>query len=42
MRSQAATVRQVLELKLGAARDALTWLTTQVSDLETKVNDLRS
>lgn len=32
-------VRQVLELKLGAARDALTWLTTQVSDLKSKVND---
>ena len=32
-------VHQNLELKLGAARDALTWLTTQVSDLKTKVND---
>ena len=32
-------VRQTLELKLTAARDALTWLTTQVSDLKTKVND---
>ena len=32
-------VRQTLELKLGAARDALTWLTTQVSDLKSKVNE---
>jgi uncharacterized protein involved in exopolysaccharide biosynthesis len=32
-------VRQTLELKLNAARGALTWLTTQVSDLKAKVND---
>ncbi len=32
-------VRQTLELKLNAARDALTWLTTQVSDLRSKVNE---
>ena len=32
-------VRQTLELKLNAARDALTWLTTQVSDLKGKVNE---
>jgi uncharacterized protein involved in exopolysaccharide biosynthesis len=32
-------VQQVLELKLNAARDALTWLTAQVSDLKSKVND---
>jgi len=32
-------VRQTLELKLSAAREALTWLTTQVSDLKNKVND---
>ena len=34
-----AYVHQNLELKLGAARDALTWLTTQVSDLKAKVNE---
>lgn len=32
-------VNQNLELKLGAARDALTWLTTHVSDLKSKVNE---
>lgn len=32
-------VSQNLELKLGAARDALTWLTTHVSDLKAKVNE---
>ena len=32
-------VRQTLELKLNAARDALTWLTSQVSDLKSKVNE---
>ena len=32
-------VRQTLELKLTAAREALTWLTAQVSDLKAKVND---
>jgi len=32
-------VSQNLELKLGAARDALTWLTAHVSDLKTKVNE---
>src|SRR5262245_12758377 len=34
-----AYVHQNLELKLTAARDALTWLTAQVSDLKTKVNE---
>ena len=34
-----AYVHQNLELKLGAARDALTWLTTQVQDLKSKVNE---
>ena len=34
-----AYVNQNLELKLGAARDALSWLTTQVQDLKSKVND---
>jgi uncharacterized protein involved in exopolysaccharide biosynthesis len=34
-----AYVHQNLELKLSAARDALTWLTAQVSDLKTKVNE---
>jgi len=34
-----AYVHQNLALKLAAARDALTWLTTQVSDLKTKVNE---
>lgn len=34
-----AYVHQNLELKLLAARDALTWLTAQVSDLKTKVNE---
>src|SRR5262245_10410259 len=32
-------VNQNLELKLSAARDALNWLTAQVSDLKTKVNE---
>lgn len=32
-------VHQNLELKLSAARDALSWLTAQVSDLKTKVNE---
>ena len=32
-------VRQNLELKLNAARDALGWLTSQVGDLKTQVND---
>jgi succinoglycan biosynthesis transport protein ExoP len=35
----ATYVSQNLELKLGAARDALSWLTTHVSDLKTKVNE---
>lgn len=35
----ATYVSQNLELKLAAARDALTWLTTHVSDLKTKVNE---
>jgi succinoglycan biosynthesis transport protein ExoP len=35
----ATYVSQNLELKLGAARDALTWLTTHVGDLKTKVNE---
>jgi uncharacterized protein involved in exopolysaccharide biosynthesis len=34
-----AYVHQNLELKLSAARDALSWLTAQVSDLKTKVNE---
>ena len=34
-----AYVHQNLELKLGAARDALTWLTAQVQDLKSKVNE---
>ncbi len=34
-----AYVHQNLQLKLGAARDALTWLTTQVQDLKGKVNE---
>jgi uncharacterized protein involved in exopolysaccharide biosynthesis len=34
-----AYVYQNLELKLGAARDALTWLTAQVQDLKGKVNE---
>lgn len=34
-----AYVRQTLDLKLTAARDALAWLTTQVSDLKAKVNE---
>ena len=34
-----AYVHQNLELKLDAARDALTWLTTQVQDLKSKVNE---
>ncbi len=34
-----AYVSQNLELKLAAARDALTWLTTHVTDLKTKVNE---
>ena len=32
-------VSQNLELKFNAARDALTWLTNQVGDLKSKVND---
>jgi uncharacterized protein involved in exopolysaccharide biosynthesis len=32
-------VHQNLELKLNAARDALSWLTTQVQDLKNKVNE---
>jgi uncharacterized protein involved in exopolysaccharide biosynthesis len=32
-------VSQNLELKFNAARDALTWLTNQVSDLKSKVNE---
>jgi uncharacterized protein involved in exopolysaccharide biosynthesis len=32
-------VHQNLELKLSAARDALAWLTAQVSDLKSKVNE---
>jgi uncharacterized protein involved in exopolysaccharide biosynthesis len=35
----ATYVSQNLELKLAAARDALTWLTTHVGDLKTKVNE---
>jgi polysaccharide biosynthesis transport protein len=34
-----AYVYQNLELKLSSARDALSWLTAQVSDLKTKVNE---
>jgi uncharacterized protein involved in exopolysaccharide biosynthesis len=34
-----AYVHQNLELKLSAARDALSWLTAQVSDLKSKVNE---
>lgn len=34
-----AYVHQNLALKLAAARDALTWLTTQVTDLKTKLNE---
>jgi len=34
-----AYVHQNLDLKLNAARDALTWLTAQVQDLKSKVND---
>jgi polysaccharide biosynthesis transport protein len=34
-----AYVHQNLELKLTAARDALTWLTAQVGDLKSKVNE---
>jgi succinoglycan biosynthesis transport protein ExoP len=34
-----AYVHQNLELKFGAARDALTWLTAQVQDLKAKVNE---
>jgi succinoglycan biosynthesis transport protein ExoP len=34
-----AYVHQNLELKLSAARDALSWLTAHVSDLKTKVNE---
>jgi uncharacterized protein involved in exopolysaccharide biosynthesis len=34
-----AYVRQNLDLKLTAARDALAWLTTQVTDLKSKVNE---
>jgi uncharacterized protein involved in exopolysaccharide biosynthesis len=34
-----AYVSQTMELKLAAARDALTWLTTHVTDLKTKVNE---
>lgn len=34
-----AYVHQNLELKFGAARDALTWLTAQVQDLKSKVNE---
>jgi len=34
-----AYVHQNLDLKLSAARDALTWLTAQVQDLKSKVND---
>jgi polysaccharide biosynthesis transport protein len=34
-----AYVHQNLELKFSAARDALSWLTAQVSDLKTKVNE---
>ncbi len=35
----AAYVNQNLELRLGAARDMLAWLSTHVSDLKTKVNE---
>jgi succinoglycan biosynthesis transport protein ExoP len=34
-----AYVHQNLELKFGAARDALTWLTAQAQELRTKVNE---
>ncbi len=34
-----AYVNQNLELKLAAAREALTWLTANVTDLKTKVNE---
>jgi uncharacterized protein involved in exopolysaccharide biosynthesis len=34
-----AYVHQNLELKFSAARDALTWLTAQVQDLKSKVNE---
>ncbi len=34
-----AYVHQNLELKFSAARDALTWLTAQVGDLKSKVNE---
>ena len=35
----AAYVNQNLDLRLGAARDMLTWLSTHVADLKTKVNE---